>query len=115
MEVYEVSEHVFYLNPPLFVQFLPIRILTKINGMHYNIVAIAILVYSASAFPFDSLHSRDTGLCGSIGKSCDAENAICCDGKVGFAFCNVDDQMIEFQPCKITCIMSNGIVDCGIP
>lgn len=83
--------------------------------MHYKILAITIFIYSASAIPFDSLHSRDTGLCGKIGKSCDAENASCCKGQVGFAFCNVEDKTIEFQSCNIACVTKETIVDCGIP
>lgn len=84
--------------------------------MRYYVLTITMLVSSVSAIPFDSLRSRDTGICGNIGNSCHAEDAACCTGQVGFAFCNVDDKMIEFQSCDINCGVGNqGIVVCTVP
>ena len=84
--------------------------------MHYYVLAITMLVSSVSGIPFDSLRSRDTGLCGNIGNSCHVEGAACCTGQVGFAFCNVDDKKIEFQSCDINCGgESQGIIACTVP
>jgi hypothetical protein len=80
--------------------------------MHFSVVAIIMLTPFISAIPFDSLRARDTGLCGSVGGSCQTSGAACCVEHTGFAFCDVDVQTVEFASCDFECAESQGLVSC---
>jgi hypothetical protein len=83
--------------------------------MRYSIIAVIGIVSSVSAISLDSLRSRDYDYCDDIGGSCQGNWAVCCSEKTGFAFCNQDDNTIDFQPCKFGCGLIRGIIDCTTP
>lgn len=89
----------------------------SVDEMHYIFVAIIVLISSVYAAPFDSIHSRDSGICGQIGSPCTGADITCCKEVKGFAFCNRQTKFVDFQPCKFDCgvISDSGVADCVVP
>jgi len=79
--------------------------------MHLSVVALIMLVSSISATPFGSLRARDSGICGSVGNSCKGDDAACCTGQLGFAFCN-SEGIVDFNDCDVACEETEDSVSC---